>query len=372
MLVRAQLPGRAEPVPLILDSGVRSLTLQRDLLPEVPLQDPVPLHAQDIYGLIETVSLGTAEFRQLGAYAVTFSAPGDPIWCLSKYGIIGANLMNHGVWQINYQAKTLTIAERLSQLNPTRDNPASGASPSTIKLPLHRREGRPFIHLDLGDGNPLEAMIDTGWGGNIQLIQQNLSTSMSTFPAVVQVEGRVETLQGLTSYQQKMVQVPYLSLGTMTLPNFLVQVANHQPGPGSVVIGNDFLRHFIVTLDWPHQTLYLTPVDADDAFYPYLEGYGFQTLMRDQRLLITGLYRPSPAVNAGLQIGDQILVINGDDYTAIPSHLACDFIHHPVGTRYKGPITITVRRGEKLITYQLSPGVLLSPPSNQPTDSDTQ
>jgi hypothetical protein len=376
LLVRTRLSGVAEPIPLILDSGVRALILQRSRLPEVFLQDRVALNFQSSYGLIPQVTLGTAQFQQIGAYTVDFSVPGDPIWCLSEYGILGSNLTHHGVWQINYQTQTLTIADSLAQLNSawagqeqcysSWNGQNADCNQSPVKIPLYEREGRPFIQLDLGDGNSLEAMVDTGWGGSIQLTEQHLPEALLTLPALVQAEGRVETLQGLATFRHRVVEIPSLSIGSLTLPDFSVQVASDPPGPGDALIGNDFLRHFIVTLDWSGQMLYLLPVDAVGAVYPRLEGYGFQTLVREQQLLITGLYRPSPAAAAGLQIDDQIVAINGDDYTAIPPELACDFIHHPVGERYDGPIAVTVRRGNRVSTHRFSPGVMLSPLGDRP------
>ncbi len=359
ILVKAQLTGVSEPIPLILDSGVRSLVLQRSLLPQIPLQNQVQITPEATFGLIDQVSLGTVQFRQVGAYAVAFSTPGDPLQCLSKYGVLGARMMGQGVWRIDYRARTITVAESLTQLIQAEAEPVSTWLETAIKIPVYLRDNRPFIHLDLGHGNLVDAMVDTGWGGSIRLTQGHLPDSVLASVPAATVEGQIETLQGLNSFEHKIVQIPNLALGPLTLPNFLVQVSDELSGPGGALIGNDFLHHFVVTIDWPQQTLYLEPIDVVDALYLQVEGYGFQSLVRNQRLVVTGLYHPSPADDAGLQIGDQIMDINGDDYAAIPTDLACHYIYHPIGELYQGSITVTVLREGNLLTLELSPGVIL-------------
>lgn len=165
----------------------------------------------------------------------------------------------------------------------------------------------------------------------------------------------METLRGLEIFNQKMLQIPALSLGDLTLENFPVLVSYGENAQPHSLMGNEFLEHFIVTLDWSTHQLYLKPVSPMSDLYPKAPDYGFQAIVYDHHLLITGLYRPSAAAHAGLQIGDQILAINNDTYTHLGDEQSCTFVHLPVGDRYTGPITMTVERQGSLLTYTIAP-----------------
>jgi len=359
IVVRADVADIQQSIPLILDSGVRSLMLQRPLVRHIPLEETISLDSEVMYGLLETMNLGDAQFRRIGAYFIPFSDPGHPLQCLSDQGVIGANLMRHGVWHINYQAQTLTIAQSLDQLTNTLNRESDDWPEHTIQIPITLREHRPFITLDLGQDRTINAMVDTGWGGSLQLAQRDLEANGLRVLPVATVRGIVETLSGISDFRQEVVQLAQLGLGPLNLENFAVLVTSDPSMPDYAIVGNDFLSHFIVTLDWPQQMLYLEPVDSLSTLSPSLNGYGFQTLAKDQKLWVTGLYDPSPATSAGLQVGDQILAINDDDYRVIPPPLTCDYLLKPVGERYHGPITVTVDRQGKPLTYVITPGEIL-------------
>jgi hypothetical protein len=358
VLVTAHLEGYDQPLPLILDSGVRSPILQRFLARAIAFEDSIPLDGQDMFGIIPQISLGSARFNRIGAYMVGFSRPGNPIWCLSEHGVLGASLMRHGVWQMNYRTRTLTVANDLDQLLRNTDSQDVGSLHKRIKLPMELRDGRPFIRLGLGQGQTVSAMVDTGWGGSIQLAQQDLPEAVQSIPPKARVQGVFESLEGLHSFEYQVLHIPQLLLGTLTLPDFPVLISGAGQGPSSALIGNDFLRYFVVTFDWPQATLYLEPVDSMEAMYPRLEGYGFQTMVQNQGLRIKGLYWPSPAARSGLRVGDKITTINGHDYSFISSERACEFIRHPVGGRYGGPIAVTVQRNGQSSVHHLSPEII--------------
>jgi predicted metalloprotease with PDZ domain len=80
--------------------------------------------------------------------------------------------------------------------------------------------------------------------------------------------------------------------------------------------------------------------------------------------LNAGLYCPSPAANARLEIGDRIVAIDGDIYTTVGHGQACDFVLSPVGDRYSGAIAMTVERRGSLLTYTIAP----EPPEPSPAD----
>ena len=352
ILVAAQLPSAPQTIHLILDTGVRSPLLDWQLTSQIPLSHTLRLAPQALYGVLERISLAEAHFYQIGTFAVEFSAPGQPLYCLSESGVIGGSVMRHGVWQIDYPHRTLTIAHDTSTLDHIHD---------AIALPFDLVDFQPLVTLDVAGKTTIRALIDTGWHGSLHLSAQDLSPISSThIRTMATAEGLVETLTGLAIARQQTIQLSRLSLGDLHLENFPVSVDVGPPLHPTALIGNDFLEHFIVTLDYANQQLYLLPTAPSSELYPAPLAYGFQAMLQGDRLLVTGLHHPSAAAQAGLQIGDQILSINGDRYTNLSADQSCNLIHHPVGDRYTGNLQVTVARGGRSLTYTVMPDLTIT------------
>jgi hypothetical protein len=347
ILISAEIHDLDRPQTLIMDSGLRSTLLDQELGLAPTLSTPFQVDRAASYGLLDSVSLAEARFHSVGTFVTEFSAPGHPLYCLSDSGVIGANMMRHATWQINYQNRTLTVANSVQELEDVAD---------AIAVPFTLVNLSPAIALKLGDNLPVQVLIDTGWSGGIHIAYPDfMALDAEQFKQVSTSEELTETLRGLGIMNQMVMQVPTLSLGELTLENFSTLVSYGENAQPYSLLGNEFLEHFIVTLDWSTHRLYLKPVSALGEIYPKAPDYGFQAVIRDRHLLIAGLQYPSPAARAGLHIGDRILAIDNDTYTTIGDQQACAFVLSPVGDRYSGPITMTVERQGRLLTYNITP-----------------
>jgi len=77
------------------------------------------------------------------------------------------------------------------------------------------------------------------------------------------------------------------------------------------VFGRDFLSNFLVTLDFINNRLYLTTVKNKTVSSEF---YSFGFIPRRHKsgeISIKGIWQNSPADSAGLNLGDEILSING-------------------------------------------------------------
>ena len=94
----------------------------------------------------------------------------NPLSCVTQTGLVGANAMADAVWQIDYQAQTVTVAPSVEGLDHI-----DGA----IAVPFIPSEGlapNPFIGFDIGTGS-LAFLVDTGSDGGIAIGPKELAAT---------------------------------------------------------------------------------------------------------------------------------------------------------------------------------------------------
>jgi len=266
LLLPVQVNDSGLATQLILDSGARMTLLDANFLPETALHSAVKIDSTLSYGLLTRLMISDAVFENTGVLITNFnhqmnhqmSHQNRPIQCLSKDGFIGANTMRHGVWQIDYQNKVVTLAETIDQLEPFNLEPFNN---DTIALPFTLLNHRPAINLALADGQTFSAIVDTGWEGGIYLTQADYEhVKDSLVPAGISLQSLVDTLAGSKTAYFDLAIAPCLKVGDLCLENtpiIIDRASNLQP---QSLIGNEFLKQFRVTLDWQQNQVYLEPI----------------------------------------------------------------------------------------------------------------
>jgi C-terminal processing protease CtpA/Prc len=85
-------------------------------------------------------------------------------------------------------------------------------------------------------------------------------------------------------------------------------------------LGNEILRRFHVTFDYPRQTMWLVPNSAFDEPYPFSTS-GIRPhpqVGADGLLGIDDIYPGSPAAEAGLSTDDRLVAIEGREVATMP------------------------------------------------------
>lgn len=87
---------------------------------------------------------------------------------------------------------------------------------------------------------------------------------------------------------------------------------------GDVLIGMDFLSHFIVTINYPAKEMILLPNETV-CLKTNLISTGLKFSKDDQnKTVVKGIWEGSPADKKGIQIGDEILKINSRNLDDLP------------------------------------------------------
>ncbi len=201
------------------------------------------------------LSIGAAAFTDVGA-VVGALEPGNPFYCLTDAGFIGASLMQTGVWRID-------PADRHASPSRPAQTTCAGLD-DAVRLDFARASDvspSPLVELPVGEGT-LRVVLDTGSDGWLAVSPGDLDSvgGVLRTDAPTQ-EVLATTFEGITGSRVAWSSAT-LGLGEpRTMP--IATIDTLPDGQGNA--GTDLLRHFIVTLDWGEDVVYLQPLDEAPA-----------------------------------------------------------------------------------------------------------
>ncbi len=250
---------------------------------------------------IARIAIGEAVFHDVGA-VVGVIEPGNPFHCITDSGFIGASLMQAATWRIDPTTQTVTIAASADELD-TDDalrldfRPSSEVSPS------------PLFELPAGEG-ALTFLADTGSDGWLAVNPVDLDGLGLQVPDDVPVMSILGTSAvGSFSTRAHWLTVE-LGVGDELRPT---PVAATEVAPeGQGIAGTDFLRHFIVTIDWAESVLYLEPLDGAEPSTPSSAGLGW-----NDGYVIGSFVEGHPG-NEDLLLGATVSAIDGQSVAGVP------------------------------------------------------
>lgn len=231
-------------------------------------------------------------------------------------GIIGYDFINSFVVEIDYEAQTITLAD-----------------PSTYEyagrgelIPLTMTDNTPRVRaqISLPDGPSFEGLfeIDTGSDGVLSI--------NSPF---VQKHGLLQLLKkqfdsthrGLGGEAKSVdVRLGDFRLGRYVIPSPLVALSQDTEGSlasdtNAGPLGNEILRRFRIVLDYSRRRMMLEPnMHLSDSIEAGMSGIDFDT-EECRPFKVTKVLEDSPAAEAGIKAGDEIVAIDGRPFKEIPS-----------------------------------------------------
>ncbi len=327
-------------VPMILDSGAP--TIVSEAIAEVfgsgsaGTISTASVDGQVFSSQIVTLpqlSIGGAEFRDVGAVVGSIE-PGNPFFCLTEAGFIGASLMQTGAWRIDPNAGTVTIAASADDL-PLLEGAlrfdfsrASAVSPS------------PLVELPLGAGS-LPVLLDTGSDGWLAVSPRDFDS----------VGGAI----GTDAPTEEVLATTFEGFEGSRIAWSTAPVGLGQPGPmpiatidtlpdGQGNVGTDLLRHFVTTIDWSEDVVSLQPLDEAPA--PSVPAGA--SVAWEGGFVVGSRVLGQPDAHV-LGLGTAVTAIDGRELTGAPFD---DFCRHTL----EGPATYELTLGgEEPTTVQVAP-----------------
>ncbi|MFN8619778.1 MAG: PDZ domain-containing protein [Chloroflexota bacterium] len=242
---------------------------------------------------------------------------GDGFHCITPNGLLGASSMQHAVWQVDYGTQQISVAASVDQLDHIKD---AIAVPFSINQ-SNKMSPTPYVTLPIGNGQ-LTFIVDTG-GGIPMTIEPAKLASVG-----VEVPGDAPTIKTLSggaagsfegASQFMRMDLPF---GDTDLSAPVAVAAGFGAGADGN-IGHGFLKNFVVTFDFPNQTMYLSPLfegtTVPDPADPVGAGYVFQ----GGKVILSNVPMGSPADQAGVKVGDVITEIDGQSVAGITADDYC-------------------------------------------------
>jgi hypothetical protein len=343
IFVRLSLGGLTEPQEYLLDTGSPVTVFSPATAAQLGLRFETQIGKYEV--AFANMKIGEADFANIGVLVsdVYTANLTNPLSCELQNGIIGQNLFRHAIWQFDFRQKTITLTHHLDELSQVQGAQQLELIESSqfVYGPHH------FIKVKLGEVEML-GMIDIG-RPTVEIKQAEFVAGGNRAPEI-----------GGSRYVE--TRLRQLQVGNLTLTNLPVTVKTTDfvipRGPRTpwFFIGNSFLSNFVVTLDYPHQSLYLLPYSVNPAeiVWPTPASYGFLTFYGDgNQLIVYRVTRPSAAAKAGLREGDRILTLNDEDFSTTTHAQACALWLTGLDNRYSGPLIVAVERAEQILSFEI-------------------
>ncbi|MEM7655988.1 MAG: retroviral-like aspartic protease family protein [Bacteroidota bacterium] len=195
------------------------------------------------YGAISGITIGGLTFQDLGVGIqdlsfVTSSFPDKR----KIYGIIGTNVMRKAHWQIDYAKQTLRFSNDLANFPPPSNAhrieliPRNSANWGLTRIELSINGVRERFAFDTGSYGSFSA--------NPAFLKQ-LKDAGQSLPEIAQ--------EGTTNIRK--FKIEELELGPIESQEEILQIEEGI----NLLIGNDFLDAYVLTIDWENHELFLAP-----------------------------------------------------------------------------------------------------------------
>jgi hypothetical protein len=341
------------PLWISLDTGASGSLIAINRALSLGLNFQGQMHTQGAGGVVESALVTGVSLKLPGVYLSNLAMAAVSLDGLDARSgrhidvILGSEFFNRYVVEIDYAARLIRTYE-------PRSYQYRGAG-EVVPLTFH--ENHPYIRasLEASGEKPFmdEFVIDMGSGFSVllprgfidkhrelQAIQEAVKTEVTSIGGPVPVSvGRLTRLRiGRLSVQSPVTVFARTSRGIFAVDG---KAGN---------LGNEILRRFKVTFDYSRRQMILEPTSALDEPDEF-DMSGLSLLAEGPNLRVYrvgGVIADSPAAEAGIQVGDSIIDLNGTPIADLGMGKLRQLFKRP-GSSY----TLKIQRGGQPLTVKL-------------------
>jgi len=263
-------------------------------------------------------------------------------------GLLGFDFHSRHVIEIDYARSVMTMHD------PESYTPPAGA----IVVPLNLDTGWPIargsIAVKGGTPIPCDLLIDTGVRFTLALFRP-FSEKHKLYETPGTLHERVIGSGAAGLSHGDLCRVQTLTLGSASFANPIVAFSRDTSGVFSMdgpdgILGGEVLRRHRVTFDYPHQRMILEPYPGKPApFENDMSGMFLGSEAPEfRKIRVLAVNAQTPAAEAKLQVGDEIVSIDGRTSSNLTLDQARALLREPVMRR------LEVRRGTQVLRVRLA------------------
>lgn len=340
----------------LLDTGASNI-ISKELATELNMKVLGSESIYDIYNVeqktdytrIDNIQIGNIDFTQTITAITDFNS--IPTWaCMKVDGFIGSNLMQHAIWDFDFETNTITITNDESKLNLPKD---------IIENKLFiGYAGIPSIATKINGKKVWNFTVDFGFNGGINIPFSEFEKQIKNGKISEYIKSK--TQGGIGIYGRKdeikesfLSRIDIINFGNTTLENKIVTSEKHL----AKLYGLGFFKDYRVILNWKSKKIKLISKKTRPDLN-YID-YGFSYSYIDNGLFISTLFDKTKASDY-LQIGDKIISLNGDDYSVVSDEKYCSIMEKGILGKYNKQIEIKILRNNKELIFKLEKEILLN------------
>jgi predicted aspartyl protease len=314
------------PFDLIFDTGSESgLILDKSIIPDYNLDSArrIPVYAKEGQKLTEFLVANKLSVTLDGVKGTnqTMLVLDEDIMDIHNvigsniYGVIGSELFNRFVVEIDYMNQIIKLQD-----------PKSFKKPRNYKaVKLEVNNFRPYVTVKLGQKGTkkinAKLLVDSGASSalfldeanneNIPLLKRTIDISLGTGIAGV-VEGKIGKVHKLKigGYRFSNITTSYPNEWSISSKNeAILDKSNIRHG----TLGADLLSRFDVIFDYSKNTMYLKKNEGfSNEFFFNTVGLNVMAMgLELNNYVVSDIIKDSQAHKAGIQVGDEIISLNG-------------------------------------------------------------
>ncbi len=338
-----------QPAKFLFDTGAPNV-ISPELAAELNLKTETSVKVNDSGGnretqecvMIDTLTLGGVNFMNLGAVVVNLQA-NDVIGCMKIDGIFGANSMRQAFWELDFENKNIRFTNNISNLSDTSEFSKLSFVPAN--------SGTPRVTLSLDNVQIEKVTFDTGSGGHLKVPKSDfkkLKAKRNELKYISSIGTTSYGVYGLAKSDTTFYSlIDSVRIGSAVIEENMV-VSFHNT---SKLLGVRWMDNYKIILDWNSNAIYMK--ESTPYAYNSLDNFGFGLNFKDKGIFVGSLFFQSEAQNK-LQIGDQILAVNGENFEKLPEEEYCAAMFDvSLSEKYGDEIEVKIKRGEEVSTVTL-------------------
>ncbi|MBC8755309.1 retropepsin-like domain-containing protein [Kordia sp. YSTF-M3] len=296
IIVHAQLQGNVSKNTFIFDTGAFNSKVEYNLAETLQLKTASKQSngtAQGIRRTIEMTVVDSVRFDDLLFYGIAagklkYDAKSySP--CVAPDGIIGANLIKLANWKIDYQRKELVVSQEGFEFDENLPK-------HTVNFYTSFLSGIPKIDIEI-EGVLIEnVLFDLGYNGGL-VIPEKYASKFSNSASRTFID---QSTSGIYGSNRDTLIVKDLNV---TISDFNAKIPVQFSSLNKALLGNDFLEHFTVFLDYTNEKIILQPTQSVHIAKekPFIPG-----ILNDSLWIVNRCIS-----DRNVQIGDTLRSING-------------------------------------------------------------